>query len=102
MLSGISFELEFRDMFRSCEQVSVTIFFLKESDRLYIGILMFEMLHCKIMESFKTIWKLSMIHYLGTIIIIPTCQSILGFHSRHETAMLVYKTMAKCRSSFAQ
>ena len=26
---------------------------------------------------------------------------ILGFHSRDETAMLVYKTMAKCRSSFA-
>ena len=74
-------------------------FFLKESDRLYIGILM---LHRKIMESFKTIWKLSMIHYLGTIIILPTCQSILGFHSRYETAMLVYKTMAKCRSSFAQ
>ena len=27
---------------------------------------------------------------------------ILGCHSRDETAMLVYKTMAKCRSSFAQ
>ena len=27
---------------------------------------------------------------------------ILGFHSRDETAMLVYKTMAKYRSSFAQ
>ena len=26
---------------------------------------------------------------------------ILGFHSRDEPAMLVYKTMAKCRSSFA-
>ena len=26
---------------------------------------------------------------------------ILGFHSRDEAAMLVYKTMAKCRSSFA-
>ena len=26
---------------------------------------------------------------------------ILGFHSRDETAMLVYKTMAKCRSRFA-
>ena len=28
-------------------------------------------------------------------------QTILGFHSRGETAMLVYKTMAKRRSSFA-
>ena len=27
--------------------------------------------------------------------------SILGFHSRDETAMLVYKSMAKCRSSLA-
>ena len=27
--------------------------------------------------------------------------SILGFLSRDETAMLVYKTMAKCCSSFA-
>ena len=26
---------------------------------------------------------------------------ILGFHTRDETAMLVYKTMEKCRSSFA-
>ena len=26
---------------------------------------------------------------------------ILDFHSRDETAMLLYKTMAKCRSSFA-
>ena len=26
---------------------------------------------------------------------------ILGFHPRDETAMLVYKIMAKCRSSFA-
>ena len=26
---------------------------------------------------------------------------IFGFHSRDETAMSVYKTMAKCRSSFA-
>ena len=26
---------------------------------------------------------------------------ILGFHSRDETAMLVYKTMAKRRSGFA-
>ena len=26
---------------------------------------------------------------------------ILGFHSRDETAMSVYKTMAKFRSSFA-
>ena len=26
---------------------------------------------------------------------------ILGFHSPDETAMLVYKTMAQCRSSFA-
>ena len=29
-------------------------------------------------------------------------RSILGFHSRDETAMLVYKTMAKCRSGLAQ
>jgi len=42
-------------------------FFWKERDRLYIVILMFEMLHWKIMESFKTIWKLLMIHYLGKI-----------------------------------
>ena len=27
--------------------------------------------------------------------------AIVGFHSRDETAMLVYKTMAKCCSSFA-
>ena len=27
-------------------------------------------------------------------------RSILGFHSRDETAMLVYKTIEKCRSSF--
>ena len=27
--------------------------------------------------------------------------SILGFHSHDETAMLVYKTMAKCRPRFA-
>ena len=26
---------------------------------------------------------------------------ILGFHSRDKSAMLVCKTMAKCRSSFA-
>ena len=26
---------------------------------------------------------------------------ILGFQSRDETAMVVYKTMAKCHSSFA-
>ena len=68
---------------------------------MYIGILMFEMLHGKIMESFKTIWKLSMIHYFGKIIILSTCQSILGFHSRYETVLLVYKTVAKCRLSFA-
>ena len=28
-------------------------------------------------------------------------QYILGFHTRGETAILVYKTMAKCRLSFA-
>ena len=30
-----------------------------------------------------------------------TKNDILGFHSRDETAKLVYKTMAKDRSSFA-
>ena len=29
-------------------------------------------------------------------------EGILGFHSCDETAMLVYKPMAKCRSSFAE
>ena len=29
------------------------------------------------------------------------CELILGFHSRDETAMLVNKAMAKCRSRFA-
>ena len=28
-------------------------------------------------------------------------KGILGLHSRDEADMLVYKTMAKCRSSFA-
>ena len=28
-------------------------------------------------------------------------ENTLGFHSRNETAMLVYKTMAKCPSNFA-
>ena len=34
-------------------------------------------------------------------IIVTKGLSILGFHSRDEMAMLVYKTKAKCRSSFA-
>ena len=29
-------------------------------------------------------------------------EGILGFHSCDETAMLMYKTMAKCRSSVAE
>ena len=30
----------------------------------------------------------------------PSSKRILGFHARDETAMLVNKTMAKCRSRF--
>ena len=54
-----------------------------------IVIMCFVMLNC-----FNLLFVFLSFHYWDE-------NAILGFHSRDKKAILVYKTMAKCRSSFA-
>lgn len=81
LISHASFQFEFRDVFRTREQVSCTFVFSKETGFIFLGPDLFTLKCYNVKQSFKRIWKQAMFHYLDTC-------SVFLWSSREQLSLI--------------